>query len=219
MACFVVKGCERVDSRKISLIGSGIALPAHQMSSAELDRQLGLHPGSTFRQTGVERRFLSTNWDQALLPRLVRLMQYGRLLLLRGGRALLDMTYVDNVVDAVLLSLQVPAAPQARVFNIGNGEPIAAADLFDRIAASFDLPVRPVHRPYWLADLVARMLELGARLASGWEPPVTRYSLGAIAFSQTLDLQSARAGLGYAPAIGLDEGIARTAAWWKERAA
>jgi nucleoside-diphosphate-sugar epimerase len=158
-------------------------------------------------------------WDQVLLPRLLRLMQYGRVPLLRGGKALLDMTYVDNVVDAVLLALQMPPASQTRVFNISNGEPIAVADLFDRIGAGFGLPVRPVHRPYWLADLAARMLELGAHLVPGWEPPVTRYSLGAIAFSQTLDLHSARTELGYAPAISLAEGIARTAAWWKARAA
>jgi len=158
-------------------------------------------------------------WDQALLPRLVRLMRYGRVPLLRGGGALLDMTYIDNVVDAVLLSLRVPAAAQARVYNISNGEPIAVADLFGRIAAGFALPVRPVHRPYALADLAVRLLELVARLAPGWEPPVTRYSLGTIAFSQTLDLRRAREELGYAPSVSLDEGISRTAAWWKEHAA
>lgn len=154
-------------------------------------------------------------WDQTLLPRLLRLMQYGRVPLLRGGRALLDMSYVDNVVDAVLLSLQVPAAAHTRVFNISNGEPVAAVELFARLAASFALPIAPAPRPYWLADLAARALELGAHLAPGWEPPVTRYSLGTIAYSQTLDLHKARSELNYAPAVSLDEGIARTAAWWK----
>ncbi|GGX87809.1 NAD-dependent epimerase/dehydratase family protein [Massilia dura] len=158
-------------------------------------------------------------WDAALLPRLLRLMRHGRVPLLRGGRALLDMTYVDNAVDAVLLSLRVPAAARTRVYNISNGEPIAVAALFERIAAGFGVPVDTVHRPYWLADLAVRALELGARLAPGWEPPVTRYSLGTIAFSQTLDLKNARDGLGYAPAVSLDEGIARTAAWWKGQGA
>lgn len=158
-------------------------------------------------------------WDQALLPRLLRLMRHGRVPLLRGGRALVDLSYVDNVVDAVLLSLAVPAAAQARVFNISNGEPITVAALFERIASGFGLPLETARRPYWLADLAARALELGAHLAPGWEPPVTRYSLGAIAFSQTLDLGAARAELGYAPAVNLADGIARTAAWWKGQAA
>lgn len=56
-----------MDSRNIRIIGSGMALPAREVSSAELDRQLGLAPGSTFSQTGVERRFLSTTETAAEL--------------------------------------------------------------------------------------------------------------------------------------------------------
>lgn len=164
-------------------------------------------------------RALFGPWDQALLPRLLRLMRYGRVPLLRGGRALVDLTYVENVVDAVLLALQSHAAPEPRIYNISNGEPLAVADLFGMIAHAFEVPVATVHRPYWLADLAARVLEAGAHLAPGWEPPVTRYSLGTIAFSQTLDLRRARTELGYAPAVGVAEGIARTAAWYKEHAA
>lgn len=158
-------------------------------------------------------------WDNALLPRLLRLMQYGRVPLLRGGRALLDMTYVDNVVDAVMLALALPATETTPVFNITNGEPIAAADLFSRIATQFNLPVTTAHRPYVVADLAARALELAAPLRPGWEPPFTRYSLGAIAFSQTLDLQRARAVLGYQPRVSLADGMTRTAQWWRQQKA
>ncbi|WP_050462426.1 NAD-dependent epimerase/dehydratase family protein [Herbaspirillum autotrophicum] len=154
-------------------------------------------------------------WDNALLPRLLRLMQYGRVPLLRGGRALLDMTYVDNVVDAIVSALTLPASETTPVFNITNGEPIAAAELFSRIATQFNLPVTTAHRPYVVADLAARALELAAQLRPGWEPPFTRYSLGAIAFSQTLDLQRARAVLGYQPRVSLADGMARTAQWWR----
>jgi len=158
-------------------------------------------------------------WDNALLPRLLRLMQYGRVPLLRGGRALLDMTYVDNVVDAIVSTLALPAAEKTPVFNITNGEPIAAAELFSRIAAQFNLPVTTAHRPYVVADLAARALELAAQLRPGWEPPFTRYSLGAIAFSQTLDLQRARTVLGYQPRVSLAAGMARTAQWWQQQKA
>lgn len=156
-------------------------------------------------------------WDNALLPRLLRLMQYGRVPLLRGGRALLDMTYVDNVVDAIMLALTLPATEKTPVFNLSNGEPIAAADLFTQIAAQFNLPITAVQRPYAIADLAARALELAAHLRPGWEPPFTRYSLGAIAFSQTLDLQRARHLLGYQPRVSLADGMARTALWWRNQ--
>lgn len=178
----------------------------------ELVLQAGLPNGVILRP-----RAIFGPWDNALLPRLLRLMRYGRVPLLRGGRALIDLTYVDNVVDAVELALALPAAGATPVFNITNGEPIEAAALFDRIAASFDLPIRPIHRPYALADIAARGMELAAHLIPGWEPPLTRYSIGAIAFSQTLDIRRARAELGYQPRVALDAGIASTAAWWKDR--
>jgi 3-oxoacyl-[acyl-carrier-protein] synthase-3 len=56
-----------VESRKISIIGSGMALPAQEVDSAELDRRLGLAPGSTLARTGVARRFLSTTETAAQL--------------------------------------------------------------------------------------------------------------------------------------------------------
>jgi nucleoside-diphosphate-sugar epimerase len=153
-------------------------------------------------------------WDQALLPRLLRLMRTGRVPLLRGGRALLDLTYVDNVVDAVCLASALAPATEARTFNISNGEPIAAAELFAEIGARFQVPLRTAPRPYWLADLAARALEGAARLGGGAEPLFTRYSLATIAYSQTLDLERARRELGYQPRVTLEQGMARTAAWW-----
>jgi len=153
-------------------------------------------------------------WDNTLLPRLLRIVNSGRAPLLRGGHALLDLSYVDNVVDAVLLSL-LDGCPGG-TYNISNGEPIEATELFARLAQSFDLSIQTVHRPYAIADIAARVLETWARLVGTGEPFITRYSLGAIAFSQTLDLTRATSQLGYAPRIGLDEAIVRTAAWWRE---
>ena len=159
-------------------------------------------------------------WDNALLPRLLRLIRMGRLPLLRGGRALIDMTYVDNVVDAIEAALALPANPAgiAPVFNISNGEPIEVGDLFQRISAAFGLPFNAAPRPFFVADLAARLLEAGAHLAPGWEPPFTRYSIGAIAFTQTLDLSRAQSHLGYKPRVSLDDGIGRTSQWWREQA-
>jgi nucleoside-diphosphate-sugar epimerase len=160
-------------------------------------------------------------WDNTLLPRLLRLIRIGRVPLLRGGSAMVDMSYVENVVDAVEASLALPCNPAdaAPVFNISNGEPLAIRDLLKRISDAFGLPLNPVDRPYVLVDRIARLMETGARLAPGWEPPFTRYSLGTIAFSQTLDLSRAKTLLAYRPHVTLDDGIARTAQWWRSQRA
>ncbi|MFJ3058250.1 3-oxoacyl-[acyl-carrier-protein] synthase III C-terminal domain-containing protein [Herbaspirillum sp. NPDC087042] len=56
-----------MEPRKIRVIGTGMALPAQEVSDTDLDRRLGLAPGTTYGITGVKRRFLSTSETAAQL--------------------------------------------------------------------------------------------------------------------------------------------------------
>ncbi|KND56859.1 Nucleoside-diphosphate-sugar epimerase [Candidatus Burkholderia verschuerenii] len=150
-------------------------------------------------------------YDATLLPRLLRVARTSRLPLMRGGDALIDLTYVDNVVDAIELALS--ADLQHAIVNISNGEPMPVRTLFAMLADAFGIELRVRRIPYPIVDAVAALLERAAFLRPGWEPPVTRYSVGLLAYSQTLDLTRARNLLGYAPQVTLAEGIRRTAVW------
>lgn len=151
-------------------------------------------------------------WDETMLPRLLRLLRRDHFPLFNAGNALIELTHVDNVVDAIELSLAVPGAI-GETFNVSNGQPRRAADLFGQLARAFDLPWRPRHVPLAAGLAIASACEWAGRVVRGWEPPITRYSVGTVAYSQTLDLRRAREQLGYVPRVDLDEGIARTAAW------
>ena len=156
-------------------------------------------------------------WDDTLLPRLLRLLRRQRFPLFNGGDALIDLTYVDNVVDAIVLALALPGSAQA-TFNISNGQPRRAGDLFAELAHAFGLPWRPRHVPLGMGLALARACELAGRVARGWEPPLTRYTVGTVAYSQTLDLQRSREHLGYVPRVDIADGIRRTSAWIQARA-
>jgi nucleoside-diphosphate-sugar epimerase len=75
--------------------------------------------------------------------------------------------------------------------NIGSGEPIALAQMLDRVALQIGRP-----------DL----LRLGARSASPSEPPLL-----------IPQVERLRAEVGWRPHVGLDEGICDTVAWWREK--
>jgi len=154
-------------------------------------------------------------WDETLLPRLLRLLRRRRFPLFNGGQALIDLTHVDNVVDAIELALAFDAPSPDAVFNISNGQPRRAIDLFGELARTFGLHWQPRHVPLPVGLALARACELAGRVARGWEPPITRYSVGTVAYSQTLDLRRARERLGYVPRVDIDDGIARTAAWMR----
>ena len=54
-------------------------------------------------------------------------------------------------------------------------------------------------------------------LPSQPEPPLTRYTVGVIANSTTLDISAARRDLGYHPRISVEEGFEKFIDWWKKK--
>lgn len=164
-------------------------------------------------ETAILRpRALFGPWDTTLVPRLLRVLERGGFPLMRGGRALLDLTYVDNAVDAIVLALTAPLSQRVAVYNVSNGEPIEVRTLLAKISDIFGVPVR-TRRVWWpAASALARGLEVWGALA-GREPPLTRYTAGVLAFSQTLDIRAIARDLGYAPRVSIEEGMRRYAAW------
>lgn len=155
-------------------------------------------------------------WDATLMPRMLRVMRRGAIPLMRGGRAELDLTYIDNLVDAVWLGLTRPLPRRYNLYNVSNGQAIRLDHLLERVATAFALPLRTRRLPWPLVSGVARLFEAGAHLSGGREPLLTRYSAGVLAFSQTLDTSAIRRELGWQPGVDLEEGIRRHAAWWLE---
>jgi nucleoside-diphosphate-sugar epimerase len=156
--------------------------------------------------------------DQAVLPRLIRVAQQGSVPLVGGGRSFVDMTYVENVVDALVLCLEAPPGVMGNKYNITNGEPVPVRSMMETLFSKLNLDVSYRALPFAVAYPVAASLEAFYRLfRKDSEPPLTRYSVGLMAKSQTLDIQAARSELGYEPKISLEEGFSRFAHWWKAK--
>ena len=155
--------------------------------------------------------------DRVVLPRILGLLEKRRgvLPLPAGGRALVDLTYVENVIHAMNLATEASHLPSGAVFNVTNQEPNTLAYVLDRLLRQeLGIEVHIKDVPYPVLDVAARGLEVLGNL-SGKEPPFTRYSIGALNFDMTLSSTKARQELGYTPLYSLDEGISRTAKWLK----
>ncbi|CAI6082755.1 NAD-dependent epimerase/dehydratase family protein [Cohnella sp. JJ-181] len=155
--------------------------------------------------------------DGSLFPRLMRVNELRGIPLIGGGQALLDLTYADNVVDALVAACLAPAEASGRIFNISNGEPAKLIDLLRRLFGLLEQPLRTRTVPLRAALAAGAWMESAYRIAPflGAEPPFTRYTVGLLAYSQTLDISAARRTLGYEPRVGVDEGLQRFAAWWR----
>ena len=97
--------------------------------------------------------------------------------------------YVDDLVDALLLMLERPEAV-GEVFNIGNARSVVTVfDLAMRIRRLMEAENEITFRPLHYTDVEMRI------------PNVDK----------------ARELLGWAPQVDLDDGLARTIAWYRER--
>ena len=162
-------------------------------------------------------RALFGPWDQTLIPRLLRVMQRGPLPIMRGGRIQLDLTYIDNAVEAVWLATTQRLPHSIATYNVSNGEPCELLSLLEMMSREFALPLRTRKVPWKVIELLSCGMETIARLKDGMEPLLTRYSAGVLAFSQTLDLSTIRNELGYHPRVSISEGIRRHAEWWRSQ--
>jgi nucleoside-diphosphate-sugar epimerase len=156
-------------------------------------------------------------YDQALIPRIERVLRErdGRLPLPNGGKALVDLTYAENVVHAMSCATVVEDYQSGTAFNITNDEPTTVADVLNELFArrlGRKFSVKRV--PYFVMAAAARALEAIAS-RTGKEPLLTRYSAGALAFDMTLDISRARVLLNYRPLVSMADGVARTADWMR----
>jgi nucleoside-diphosphate-sugar epimerase len=97
--------------------------------------------------------------------------------------------YVDDMVDGLMLVLERPEAV-GQVFNIGNPRSVVTVfDLAVRIRRLMETDVDITYRPLHYTDVEMRIPNVDkARTLLGWEPKVD-----------------------------LDDGLARTIAWYRER--
>jgi nucleoside-diphosphate-sugar epimerase len=150
------------------------------------------------------------------MPRLIRAYQEGKLKVIGNGRNVADLTSVSNVADAIVLSMN--AGPQAinGTYNISNGEPVLLWKAIGEVlnALGHQLPQGKV--PLGIALFAARMMETKARLTGMKEPSLTRYGVGTLTQSLTMDISAAREKLGYAPKMNTQEAIAEFVKWYKE---
>lgn len=151
-----------------------------------------------FRTVAVRPRAVVGPDDATLLPRLAAMADRGVLPVMRGGRALVELTDVRDAARAMVLAERHADAAGGLAVNVSGGVPVGVGDLAGLVAGALgkDLRRRALPMPFARA-----MAAAGEALAArrGREPWLTRYALATMAYSQTFDMARARDLLGYGP--------------------
>jgi len=129
---------------------------------------------------------------QTFLGIWIRCVLEGRPFEVWGGDQLRDMTYVDDVSDAFIAAAEHEAA-YGRIFNIGGPPPASLLEL---------------------AQMTQRVSGGAARFVTKEFPADrARIDIG----SYHADDSAFRAATGWAPKVGLEDGIGRTLEWYRPR--
>jgi nucleoside-diphosphate-sugar epimerase len=184
-------------------------------SKAVAERAVLAAGGDDFAVLAVRPHLVWGPGDASLVGRVVERARSGRLVLVGGGGALVDSTFVDNAADAMVAAVDRVDQLSGQALVVSNGEPRTVRELLSQIcrAAGAPEPTRTVPVPVASAVGAAVDRAWGA-LGRDDEPPLTRFLAEQLGTAHWFDQRRTRQALGWAPRVTLDEGFARLAAWF-----
>jgi len=154
--------------------------------------------------------------DTQLVARIVARAADGRLPVLGSGAALIDTTYIDNAVTAIIAALDRAPVVHGQAYVVTNGEPRPVAELLAGMcrAAGVTPPTRRV--PARLARAAGGAIEAVWRIRPGAdEPPMTRFLAEQLSTSHWFDQRRTRSDLQWVPTVSIDEGFERLSASYR----
>jgi nucleoside-diphosphate-sugar epimerase len=124
-----------------------------------------------------------------------------------------DITYIDNFIDASLLALEAldknPIC-SGKAFFITNGEPILIWDFINSILESAGMKMVQKTIPRNLALIIAWVLEkIHNVFQLKSEPYITQFVIRELSTHHWFNVAAAKTILGYSPKIKFEEGINR----------
>jgi len=148
--------------------------------------------------------------ETTLLPRLLKAANTRALPRFRSGRARIDLTFVDDVVEAILVALDPNPTLEGQAFNISGGETLPISEIVEAACLHAGIVPRWRNLPLAPALMAARVAETHALMRRiPCEPVVTPYGLALFAFEQSLDLSRARDLLDWEPKVRFADGLGR----------
>ncbi|GGH58771.1 NAD-dependent epimerase/dehydratase family protein [Rothia aerolata] len=202
--------------------GNGPATPeqarGHYAKSKAMAELLALESDSDDFWVGVIRPHIV--WgpgDTQLVERVLDRAAKGTLPLLNKGTALIDTTYIDNAVDAIVAGYRRLEHIHGTPLVVTNGQPRQVAELLAGMceAAGITPPSRSV--PAFLARGAGSLIEKAWEIRPGEdEPPMTRFLAEQLSTSHWFDQSLTRRLLDWEPAVSIEEGYEKLGRYYRK---
>ena len=159
-----------------------------------------------FETIVLRPRFIWGPGDTTLLPAIVAMAKAGRFMWVDHGRNLTSTTHITNLVHAIELALTKGRGGEAYFILDDGVRPMH--EMMTGMAASHGVTLPEKNVPGWVAAALGAACEgLWTILPLRGEPPLTRFSAMIITRDCILTDAKARAEMGYAPVISVEDGM------------
>lgn len=149
------------------------------------------------------------------LLKLFKLANRRPIVMLGDGRAGYHLVYIEDLTDAFILAGTSPTAA-GEAFLIGGPEipslneiveTLAVINGHDEVGSVVRVPAKPAWLAGWLCEAMCRPL--------GVDPPIHRRRIEFFINNRAYNIDKAKSLLGYAPKVGVQDGLRRTAEWYR----
>jgi nucleoside-diphosphate-sugar epimerase len=159
-----------------------------------------------FETIVLRPRFIWGPGDTTLLPVIEQMARDGKFAWINGGRAMTSTTHIANLVHAIELALTKGSGGEAYFILDDGVRPMR--DMISGMAASRGITLPEKNVPGWVADTLGAVMEAAwSALPLSGGPPLTRFSAMIMSRDAILKDDKARAEMGYAPVISVEDGL------------
>jgi nucleoside-diphosphate-sugar epimerase len=131
------------------------------------------------------------------------------------GKTYYHPLYIDNLVDSLLLA-QEDGKGDGEAYLIADEEYVEIEDLVRRVGQALDVDVRIRHFPIAPVVVAGHVCE---KLCKPFKitPPIFPRRVDWYRQDRAFNIDKAKRDLGYEPRVGLDEGLRKTAEWYRDQ--
>ena len=196
------------------------------------DETAPLAPGDVYQRTKAEAEQLALGFaaqrglalvvvrpgaiygpGETRLLKLFRAIARGRYAVVGSGRPFYHPVYIDDLVAGYLLALDRQDV-RGEAFILAGPDYVTQSELARLVARATGGRVLPLHVPAAPVRWAGALCE-AVCVPLSLEPPLHRRRVEFWTKSRAFSIEKARRVLGYAPQVGVAEGVTRTAAWYR----
>jgi nucleoside-diphosphate-sugar epimerase len=159
-----------------------------------------------FTTISIRPRFVWGPGDNTILPVVKKAVERGMYMWIDQGRAQTVTTHINNVVHAVTLALTRGRGGQA--YFVTDDTPTTVREFLTALLDTQGIKTPNISIPAPLARMLGIGIEvIWKTLRLKTEPPLTHFAAAMASSDCTIRIDKARAELGYAPVITIEQGL------------